>query len=249
MGYDILNGGLSLYIKVADKIRNDIFNEDYKIGEKFPSESELAKRYNVSRNTIREALSVLESEGLVTRKHGVGTFITSKKPSTVKGKGRRIGFTERQKKLGKTPGTLALTFEWEPADLRMSKILHIPMGSLLGVIKRIRSVDGIPMLYAIDKLPEKLIGPDFKPEDMGESLLTFLYEKKDIKFVKSEICVRAVITNRIISEKLKMSGDIPLLMVEETHYPNDRKSVLWSVNYFRSDIYEFNITSLWEQQG
>ena len=62
------------YIEMADELRAEILKGIYKV-ETFPTESDLCKRYAVSRFTVREALRALQSEGLIARKRGSGTII------------------------------------------------------------------------------------------------------------------------------------------------------------------------------
>lgn len=233
----------SLYIEIAAKIREDISRGKYSTSDKMPSEAALASIYNVSRNTIREALSVLENEGLLIRKHGSGTFLKGNKLSVGYGKARTIGFTETKNKLGQVPGTRSLVFDWEPADASISKTLGISVGSLLGVLKRLRTVNGKPLLYAIDKLPEKVIGSDFTSEKIQESLFEFLQRSRGVQFDKSEIKISATVPNRIIAEMLGMDPSLPLLLVEEIYYNFSKEPILWSQNYYRSDIYSFSFSS------
>src|SRR5699024_12579823 len=67
-----------LYLQVIDQIKRDIENGKYKTKQKLPSEFQLSKELGVSRATLHEALRILEEENIVTRKHGVGTFVNPK---------------------------------------------------------------------------------------------------------------------------------------------------------------------------
>ncbi|MEV4334089.1 GntR family transcriptional regulator [Streptomyces sp. NPDC049597] len=60
---------------IADDIRNQISTGRIKAGERLPSEAQLASHYTVSTPTLRNALAVLEAEGLVEKIHGKGNFV------------------------------------------------------------------------------------------------------------------------------------------------------------------------------
>lgn len=60
---------------IADDLRNQIATGRIKAGERLPSEAQLAARYMVSTATLRSALAVLQSEGLVEKIHGKGNFV------------------------------------------------------------------------------------------------------------------------------------------------------------------------------
>lgn len=70
-----------LYIQLAQLIRTDIDAGKLKAGDKLPSESQYAARYAIGRLTVREALSLLVNEGLLTKAHGKGTFVNAAKPA------------------------------------------------------------------------------------------------------------------------------------------------------------------------
>ena len=67
----------SLSKQVADKLETMIINGDYKVGEKINSESELMAMFNVSRNTLREAIHSLTSAGVLDVRQGDGTYVRS----------------------------------------------------------------------------------------------------------------------------------------------------------------------------
>ena len=65
-------GDRFVYPRIAGVIRKKIENREYPLGSKMPSERELAKEFYVNRLTVRRALAILESEGLIQRKQGAG---------------------------------------------------------------------------------------------------------------------------------------------------------------------------------
>lgn len=72
-----------LYTKIADAIMEYIKENDLKTGDRIPSERELAQEFNTSRNSVREALRVLENNGIIEVKMGKGAYITEKRPRTL----------------------------------------------------------------------------------------------------------------------------------------------------------------------
>lgn len=70
--------GKMLYIQIAKQIKEYLESRTLGPGEKLDTEKELAKKFGVSRPTIRQALSVLQQEGYIDRIHGKGTFVSGK---------------------------------------------------------------------------------------------------------------------------------------------------------------------------
>ncbi|AGB41681.1 transcriptional regulator [Halobacteroides halobius DSM 5150] len=66
---------LPKYVKIRNKIKESINQGQIKPGDKLPTENELTKKYDASRHTVRKALNILNQEGLLNKKQGVGTFL------------------------------------------------------------------------------------------------------------------------------------------------------------------------------
>lgn len=66
------------YIRILNSLKQKIENGIYKDGEKLPSQEELSQEYGVSMMTLRHAMDILEQEGLINRKQGMGTFVSLK---------------------------------------------------------------------------------------------------------------------------------------------------------------------------
>jgi len=82
----MLEAGLPKYLAIAKWMKENIYSNNFKYGEKLISENQLCKKFNVSRQTARQAVVTLEQEGLVTRKRGSGTYInhanSARKPAS-----------------------------------------------------------------------------------------------------------------------------------------------------------------------
>ena len=66
------------YVKLFEQIKSEILTGEYRSGEKIPGENELAQKYGMSRQTVRQSLSLLEQEGLIERRQGSGTYVAEK---------------------------------------------------------------------------------------------------------------------------------------------------------------------------
>ena len=94
---------LPAYIRIHDQIKKEIDEGLWKIGDRLPSERDLAERFEVSRMTLRQAITLLVEEGILERRVGSGTYIAS---SRVQEKMRgTTSFTEIVKSQGKKPST------------------------------------------------------------------------------------------------------------------------------------------------
>ena len=82
----VLDTSLPKYLAIAEWMKENIYSNNFKFGEKLISENQLCEKFSVSRQTARQAISTLEQEGLVNRRQGSGTYINhlipANKPSS-----------------------------------------------------------------------------------------------------------------------------------------------------------------------
>ena len=103
------NDLIPLYAQLQQIIKNDIMSEKYKDAEQIPSESQFIQKYQITRTTIRKAISNLVNEGLLFKVHGKGTFVSLRK---VKYNMLNFsGFTEFINKKNETPISKVLESE------------------------------------------------------------------------------------------------------------------------------------------
>ena len=93
---------IPLYAQLTGIIKNTITSGTLRVGDLLPSEAELCDKFEISRNTVRQAIGELEEEGLVVRKRGKGTFVAD---PNARGKCVRYSFTTEISSLGKVPSS------------------------------------------------------------------------------------------------------------------------------------------------
>ena len=145
------------------ELRHAIAQGTFRPGTQLPTEAELCEMLGVSRTVVREALRVLEEDGLVARRHGVGTFVRDH--PILKNLNFNFGITEMIESAGLTSGTSHLAVYSETADQEKAEQLRIPLGTPLITVERVRTADGRPVVYSLDTLPQPLLqGVEFNPQ-------------------------------------------------------------------------------------
>lgn len=161
-----------MYIKIHNKIKRDIENHIYKVGDRIPAERQLAVKFGVSRMTLRQAIKTLEDEGILERRLGSGTYVASQK---VQEKMSGImSFTEITKANGQTPSSKLISYQIGQPSLSEKERLQLDAGVDVLRMERIRYADESPICYEVVTIPYYLVKNDSK-----ENISTHLYETLD----------------------------------------------------------------------
>jgi GntR family transcriptional regulator len=132
----------SLSILVRDKILELIEKKELVANAKLPPEEEFAKKLGVSRGILREAYRLLEEDGFINRRPGVGTFVMNR-PQVVRNP-LEVNFsvTEIIESMGATPGALDIKVKYEKADSYISKKLEVQLETPIIIVERTRTANG-----------------------------------------------------------------------------------------------------------
>ncbi|MFC4023093.1 GntR family transcriptional regulator [Oceanobacillus longus] len=226
-----------LYLQVIDEITRDIENGTYSENEKLPSEYQLSKRLGVSRATLREALRILEEDNIVTRRHGVGTFVNSK-PIFSSGIEELKSVTQMIEQSGKIAGSQYLSTEIvEATDEEKSKFSQNV--DTLAKIERVRTADNNPVVFCIDKVPAKLIPLHRVHEE--DSIFELLEEYANKRISYAVTYIEPISYHDRIFSILNCAPDLSLLLLKQVHYTSEDEAILYSANYFRSDVFSFHV--------
>ena len=167
-----------LYQQLLEDIKSDINAKKYQTGSKIPSEPELSSIYNVSRITVRRAISELCNEGYLVKRQGKGTFVTPPKiHRKIAQDSHVLSFTATCAMCSFRAGAELLHIERCPSRQDEQSFLDIPADSSVIYVQRVRTADGQPVLLENNFLPS----PEFDgllQEDLDDcSLFDILRQK------------------------------------------------------------------------
>ncbi|MFJ9499372.1 GntR family transcriptional regulator [Brevibacillus centrosporus] len=228
----------SLCLLVMDKIKGDIESGDLRPGERLPSEAELSKQLGVSRATLREALRLLEEEKIVIRRHGVGTFINAK-PVFSGGIGELFSVTDAIERQGYAAGTMILKTSFGESAEEERKKLSLNPGEGVLIVERIRTADGEPVVYCVDRIPAHLVPEGYTA--VGESIFKWLESATGLRIAYAVAEIEPMGYNEKVSNLLQCDKSTPLLLLKQIHYDESERPVLYSHNYFRADKIHFHV--------
>lgn len=158
-----------LYQQLAAQLRTQILSGELTPGTRLPTETDLMTLYSASRNTVRGALNVLRTEGLVTSLQGRGNFVRSDPPmkyfASLTGSRRkrleadrtRDTFAQQIEAQGKVPKQISTT-EVVPADGEIATHLQLPEHDAIGVRRRIMYADDEPLQLGDSYYPLGIVG-------------------------------------------------------------------------------------------
>lgn len=228
----------NLYLQVIDRLKRDIENGVYREKEKLPSEFDLAKQLGVSRATLREGLRILEEENIIIRRHGVGTFVQTK-PLFTSGIEQLNSVTNMIINAGMKPGTIILSSQTQCATDEDIRQFSCSADDNIVVSERVRTANGEPVVYCIDKLPEKIL-----PESCvhgNESIFTILESVSNRKITYAVTQIEPLGFHDKISPVLECEPETSLLVLKQMHFDELDQPVLYSLNYFRADKFKFHV--------
>ncbi|KKB38916.1 GntR family transcriptional regulator [Bacillus thermotolerans] len=227
-----------LYLQVIDHLKRDIEAGVYKEKEKLPSEFELSKQLGVSRATLREALRILEEENVIIRRHGVGTFVNAK-PLFTSGIEQLTSVTDMIVQAGMKPGTIFLSSSTELPSEEEQRRLGCSSDEELFVVERVRTANGEPVVYCLDKIPFKYYPEDHQYKE--ESLFSLFDRSSNRKISYAVAHIEPFGYHEKVSPILECDPETALLALKQLHYDEQDKAVLYSVNYFKADKFRFHV--------
>ena len=214
--------------KAYQALKELLESGEFAPGQKLPSEDKIAQQFNISRVTLRTALQKLELEGYVDRKRGVGTFVVgSQKRNMEAGIERLVSISDVMRQRGHVPGTKETVISAENADEMIAEELQIEVGDPVTIISRVRTMDGIPLIYDCNIFPATIVPQDVTIKELGDSLFSYII--KDLKFNITHAVARLVpaMADDFLAEKLSVKKGTLLIRLVQIHYTRGNNSPIW----------------------
>jgi GntR family transcriptional regulator len=207
------------------------------VGERLPSERELAARWGVARMTVRKAIERLIHEGRLERRHGSGTY-TAQAPYA-----RLFGlrsFTADMRQRGLTPSSKLLRLRKLRASTAVAKRLRIPVGEDIFKFVRLRLADGEPMALETVMIPAASV-PGLSTKDLAGSIYDILRDRYRISPASGRTTITPVLPDGRSAAALGIPASQPCLHVDMTDLDHGGRTIMVADCLYRGDRYELGI--------
>ncbi len=233
---------VSLHSQAELYLRDLIENGIYKPGQKLPSEGIFAERLGISRPTLREALHNLEVEGIIVRKHGVGTFVS---PAHADRLESGLEVLESIEHIASRMGLRTRMGEAEieeraPNPNEIAGLECSPHEKVLSVARTIL-VDSIPVAYLWDVVPTRYLHRDDLGEKFEGSVLDIFLKRGRPMLVFSFTSLAAIAAEGALARQLGVPRKTPLLRLEAKLFTQDHIIVDYSISNFVPDYFYFHV--------
>ena len=209
-------------------------------GSRLISEPDLAKQLGVSRATLREAMRTFETQGLIRRRQGSGTFVVGKVPVMDAGLEVLESLETMARRMNLVVTVSDLDVERIEAGEEQAVGLGVVVGTCLTRVRRVMRADTRPVGYLIDTLPEDVLRLEDLPQEFNGSVLDFLLERRD-DLRLSRAAISATNATAEVAKALEIQrGDVLLRFLSQLYTANG-SLVDYSTSYFIPGYFNFHV--------
>ena len=201
----------------------------------------MARQLGASRATVRQALAQLELDGVILRKHGVGTFINERVLSI----GTRLeevwDFAEMIRLSGYTAGIRHINLTLEPTPPEIVEKLALNPGDEVLTTANVFLADDVPVIYCVDVIPAGLVRSAYRDEELHGPVYTFLEKRCNQRIDYNITEVLPVVADDRISELLNCEVGTPLHYFDEIAFNAEDIPIMYSEEYYRPEYFSFKV--------
>ncbi len=227
---------------LADRLRDELLEEitssQLAPGTKLPTEGELAKRFGVSRATVRDAVRALVEAGYVVRRRGSGSYVAERRRMP-HGLDSTLSYLAMIESAGARAGMRILRAGFEQGG-KDAGALQLDPGDTVLAVERVRTADGAPVIYSHDRIPAHLLRPDLDLHQLDPSLFALLSSSGHAAD-HATATLRAVASTGHTASVLGIRRGKPLLYIEEIDYDRDGVPVMLSREWHVSEAFDVRI--------
>ncbi len=230
-----------LYVQASEAYRALLAAGSYAPGDRLPSEIELSEQWGISRPTLREALRLLEEEGLIVRRHGVGTFVASARPVLAAGLEVLESIERMAERHGLATRMEDLAIHERVASDDECEQLELSQPGEVTVVSRVIVAEGQRVAFLTDVVPQAYLrqaelGPGF-----AGSVLDLFIERGWPSLSHSHTDLGAEAANPDLARRLRVQPGAPLLKLSARLYAANSRVVDSSASYFVPGHFRFHV--------
>ena len=227
-----------IYLQLREVIRNKIEDGEYLPGMAIPSENDLADTYGINRMTVRNAIDVLVSEGILKRVQGKGVYVVGNKVE------RDLetlgGFTQTMRERNKLPYTKVMVKALRKAGDKYALIFGIRPEDEIYYVKRLCSADSEPISLDEIYIPRDIV-PKLEDIDLGVFSLFEVYDFCNVNITKASQTLDLTQLEQKDARMLGIDADLSVMLFECTSYDDKDRVVEFQRTYTRGDKCNFNV--------
>ncbi len=229
---------LPLYDQIERNLRDLILSGQLQPGEAVPSEWDLAGFYGVSRLTVRRALDDLVRQEWLSRRQGVGTFVS--RPTVAAISPSQLSFTQEMLAIGRRPTSRLLSSRIVEAGATAAQRLGLEAGEPLVEIVRLRLADDVPILLETAYLPTRRFpGLEDEPGLASGSLYDCLGARYGAAVARVDQTLKAIVLSKQQAKLLGVAPGSPAILSESVAYTADGETVEYSVSVAHNEYSQF----------
>ncbi|MEV6420570.1 GntR family transcriptional regulator [Streptomyces sp. NPDC051662] len=231
----------SRYLEIAEALRQSILSGEHPVGARLPSESDLAAHWSVSRGTVRQAVGLLASEGLIGSRQGARRVVLRQE--------RRHSFQQLNsfaqwaQAMGSEVSSLILSRTTRPATAEEASRLGVEPGSEVLYVVRVRRLDGEPVMVERTAYTD-WVAPVVRalPDDVV-SIMNSIAEDAGIVAHYGEHLIDAVAAGSEDARLLRVRRASPLL--RQRHLTNTAagRPIEWTDDRYRAGSVAFSVSN------
>ncbi len=209
-------------------------------GTRLPSEPDLAADLGVSRSTLREAMRTFETQGLIRRRQGAGTFVVGQPPVIESGLEVLESMLTLARRSGLDVGPGPTVIEQIKAEKESADRLGVPEGTCLVRVSRTMRADTRPVAYLVDTLPEDVLQAEELTNKFNGSVLDYLLQRGD-PLVTSRAEITAANASAEVAKMLEIQRGDVLLKLTALLFTASGQAIDFSYSYFLPGYFKFHV--------
>jgi GntR family transcriptional regulator len=230
-----------LYRQLKGLLEELIKSDEFKVGDQFLTERQIAERFDVSRVTANKALTSLVDEGVLSFRKGVGTFVQDTSFHLRFG-GAVSSFTNRTLAAGRKPSTRVLRFDHVNASALPAWIrsrMPISDTEQMIIVERLRLADEVPMILERHNFRARFF-PGLLPEHVKVSVYEMITKRYGINLAVVDETIRTIDLKGANAKLFGVPDGTPGFLMHFLPF-NDRSAPLYLAEViYRGDAYEFH---------
>ncbi len=233
---------IPVYYQIAVDMRRRIQMQEWKLGQQLPSEPDLADLYQVTRVTLRQALSELVKDGLLKRQRGSGTFVNEQPKPLIYDLGLPVSFSKRILEMGYKPDSQILDARvFSDPYPEIAKQLRLQSNEPVAYLKRVLTADGLPVAIDRSWFSDKLCPEITTTPLIQNSVSQTLSTRYQLIPIHSETMFESTQASIRDANILDSYPEVPLILLTTISFLEDGTPVEYSTTSWLGERVRFHV--------